>query len=458
MGRQAGFDFELTITAQGERYAVNVRSPVGRAGGDFVPPFSKSEVEDFLLRLDRSRGMRSARASGVELAKDFGGRLYDALFHGQLLTQFRRSVDRAQREGAQLRVRLQLQDAPHLAQLPWEYLYNRAENDFLALSTLTPITRYIRREPISPLRVVPPLRILAVVSAPRDYPPLDAAAERDKLERALRESIRGDLLAGNRMAVEWLTWQEGEPMLVALQRILRRGDYHVFHFIGHGRFEAQGEQGALILEDADGYGVAISGERLGNYLRDEIRVARTLRLAVLNACQSGLSSSKGLAGGVATALVQMGIPAVIAMQAEISDEGAIAFAQGFYAALADGWPVDLALTEGRKGIYAISDLEWGKPVLYTYAADGRIFDVGPRPTREEVDREFQIASLYAEGRAAMSAQSWRQALKKFEAVLALDPDHRDAAMYLDVVRSHVSNLSEPNPYDQYTGNKRTCQD
>ena len=448
MNGQAGFDFELTITAQGERYAVDVRSPVGRAGGDFVLPFSSSEVDDFLLKLDRSRGMRSVRTSDVGLAKDFGGRLYDALFHGQLLTQFRRSVDRAQREGTQLRVRLQLQDAPHLAQLPWEYLYNRAENDFLALSTLTPIVRYVPRQSILSLRVVrvvPPLRILAAISSPRDYSPLDVTTERDKLERALRESIRGDLLAGNRVVVEWLTRQEGESTLVALQRILRRGDYHVFHFIGHGQFDPRGEQGALILEDADGRGTAISGERLGNYLRDEIRVARTLRLAVLNACQSGLSSSQGLAGGVATALVQMGIPAVIAMQAEISDEGAIAFAQGFYAALADGWPVDLALTEGRKGIYAISDLEWGKPVLYTYVTDGRIFDVGPRPTREEVDREFQIASLYAEGRAAMSAQSWRQALEKFEAVLALDPDHRDAAMYLDMVRSRIQNPNEPNP-------------
>lgn len=437
MGGQAGFDFELAIMAQDEGYAVSVRSPGGQAGSDFGLPFSQPEVEDFLLKLGHSYGMGGAHTPDVELAKDFGGRLFNALFHDQVSAQFRRSLSLVQREAARLRIRLLLQNASNLAQLPWEYLYNGAENDFLALSTLTPIVRYVPREPILPLRIVSPLRILVAISSPRDYPPLDAMTERDKLERALRESARGDLLAGNRVAVEWLTRQEGESMLVALQRTLRRGDYHVFHFIGHGLFDPQYEQGVLMLEDTDGLGIAVSGERLGNYLRDEIRVARTLRLVVLNACQAGISSSRGLAGGTATALVQMGVPAVIAMQAEISDEAAIAFAQGFYATLADGWPVDLALTEARKSIYAVSDLEWGKPVLYTCATDGRVFDIGPRQTREEADLQDQIASLYAAGRAAMSAESWRQAVEKFEAVLALDPDHRDAAKYLGVVKKHV---------------------
>jgi hypothetical protein len=434
---QAGLDFELTIMARGGGYVLNARSPVGRAESDFILPFDEPEVENFLLNLHSSRGVNGERVSDARPAKDFGGRLFNALFHGHLLAQFQRSVDLARREGAQLRIRLQLQDAPHLARLPWEYLYNRVENDFLALSALTPIVRHIPRKPISPLRVVPPLRILVSISNPRDYPPLDVAVERGKMERALRESIRGDLLSGNLVVMEWLTSQEGESTLDALRRTLRRGDYHAFHFIGHGHFDARDEQGTLILEADDGYGAVVSGERLGNYLRDEIRVARTLRLVVLNACQAGVSSSKDLAGGVATALVQMGVPAVVAMQAEISDEGAIAFAQGFYAALADGWPVDLALTEGRKGIYAVHDLEWGKPVLYTYATDGRIFDIGPGPTREEADQQLEIANLYAAGRAAMSAHSWRQAMEKFEAVLALDPNHRDAAKYLDVSRSHL---------------------
>ncbi len=435
MHRQSSLDFELKVTARGEGYVVHARSPLGAAVTEFTRDFLGPDVEDFVLRLS-SCGAGDA-LSDVELAKRVGEQLFVAVFAGEVGTHLQRSMDLARREGTRLCIRLRLQKVPELASLPWEYLYNRTENDFLALSALTPFVRYIAREPIPPLRVVPPLRILLAISMPRDYPPLDAAGERDKLERALRESIQGDLLAENRVQIDLVSRQDGESMLTALQRALRRDDYHIFHFVGHGHFDAGTGQGMLILEDTEGYGLAVSGEQLGNYLRDEIRVTRTLRLVVLNACLGGRPSRRELAGGVATALVQMGIPAVIAMQAEISDAGAIAFAQGFYGALADGWPLDLALTEGRKSIYAISGLEWGKPVLYTCTTDSRVFAVGPEPTRQETENQLEIDRLFAAGRAAMAAQSWRQAVEQFEAVLALDPHHRAAARYLELCRKHL---------------------
>ena len=71
------------------------------------------------------------------------------------------------------------------------------------------------------------------------------------------------------------------------------------------------------------------------------------------------------------------------MQFEITDQAAVVFAQEFYSALADNYPVDAALTEARKAIFARGNkIEWGTPVLYMRAPDGRIFDVkGPTPTR-----------------------------------------------------------------------------
>jgi hypothetical protein len=50
--------------------------------------------------------------------------------------------------------------------------------------------------------------------------------------------------------------------------------------------------------------------------------------------------------------VQQGVPAVIAMQFEITDEAAITFAEEFYSATADGYPVDAALAAARKAIFA----------------------------------------------------------------------------------------------------------
>jgi len=99
-------------------------------------------------------------------------------------------------------------------------------------------------------------------------------------------------------------------------------------------------------------------------------------VAILNACEGARSSKSDPFAGSAQSLVQQGIPAVIAMQFEIADDVASTFAHEFYGALADGYPIDAALTEARKAIFAAGrEVEWGTPVLYLRAPDGRIFDV-----------------------------------------------------------------------------------
>jgi hypothetical protein len=65
------------------------------------------------------------------------------------------------------------------------------------------------------------------------------------------------------------------------------------------------------------------------------------------------------------------------MQFEISDGAAIEFAHAFYAALANGMPVDAAVAEARKAISLAlpNTVEWGTPVLFLRAPDGKIFQV-----------------------------------------------------------------------------------
>ncbi|HEU5104087.1 MAG TPA: AAA-like domain-containing protein, partial [Roseiflexaceae bacterium] len=148
------------------------------------------------------------------------------------------------------------------------------------------------------------------------------------------------------------------------------------HFIGHGEFDPQAQDGALIMEDEDGLGFRVSGQDLSMLLHD---YCETLRLVILNACEGARTSGDDPFSGTAQRLVQQGIPAVIAMQFAVTDETAIAFSQEFYAALTDGFPVDAALTEGRKAISAEAHgAEWGTPVLYMRAPDGQIFDLNPR--------------------------------------------------------------------------------
>jgi hypothetical protein len=102
----------------------------------------------------------------------------------------------------------------------------------------------------------------------------------------------------------------------------------------------------------------------------------SLRLVVLNACEGARNSKTDMFAGVATTFVRQGIPAVAAMQFEITDDAAITFATGFYTALTGGFPVDTALSETRKAIYIRpNDVEWGTPVLYMRSQDGVLFNM-----------------------------------------------------------------------------------
>ena len=68
-----------------------------------------------------------------------GQQLFDAVFSGALRDRFR--VLQEQSEPAGVRIRLNLSEAPELLVLPWEYLFDRDDWQFLALSEKTPVVR-----------------------------------------------------------------------------------------------------------------------------------------------------------------------------------------------------------------------------------------------------------------------------------------------------------------------------
>ena len=106
---------------------------------------------------------------------------------------------------------------------------------------------------------------------------------------------------------------------------------------------------------------------------------RSLRLAVLNSCEGARGGRTDPFSGTAQSLIQQGIPAVVAMQFEITDDAAITFAHELYEAVADGYPLDAAIAEARKAIRGQPNpVEWATPVLYLRAPDGRIFDIPAR--------------------------------------------------------------------------------
>ncbi len=352
-------------------YDVLATGPSGETTGQFRLPLSKLELENIALRLSRGRSVvRRVDSPELELVRGLGGSLFEALFSGKVRDLYRDSIAVAREEGRGLRVTLALTGAPELMHVPWEYLYD--DPGFLSISTWTPVVRYLdlprgRR----PLAVTGPLQILAVVSGPSDVVELDAGREQATLEQALAE-----LTAKGALEIHWLQ----SATLPELQRELRKRDHHIFHFIGHGGYDSALDDGVLLFEDEAGQSRRVTGAQLGTMLADET----TLRLAVLNSCEGARTSSDDPFAGTAASLVHREIPAVVAMQFEITDRAAVVFGGEFYAALADGYPVDSALAEARKAIFADqNDVEWGTPVLFMRVADGRIFDVAVDPASEK---------------------------------------------------------------------------
>jgi hypothetical protein len=365
-------DFDVLLErAEHDTYRARVvNAPAGQTPPVAFPmPFTPLELENFLLRIGRPRRVvRRIDAPETAAIKTFGGQLYRALFHDDLEVNFLRSLSEATAQRAGLRIRLRLSDTPELAELPWEFLYDQTRNRFLCLSDRTPLIRFLEvPDPPRPLAVSPPLHVLVMIASPSDYPPLDVQQEWTKLRTALAPLEQAGQVQ--------VTQLETATMAALLQQ-LRRADCHVLHFIGHGGFDPRTQDGVLVLEDQTGRSRLVSGQDLGILLHDH----HPLRLVVLNACEGARADPSDPFAGAAQGLIQQAIPAVVAMQFEITDPAAISFASELYAAIADGYPLDAALAEARKAIWVDGNqVEWATPVLHLRAPDGRIFDIAPAP-------------------------------------------------------------------------------
>jgi tetratricopeptide (TPR) repeat protein len=383
-------DFELVIRASGEYYSVQLlNSPAGQANGDFKLPFTSIELRNFYTRIGQvHRSTRRVETPDSEAAKKFGDKLFRSVFSGEMLGQLRTSMDRSHAQGRGLRIRLRLKGVPELAELPWEFLYDVEQDHFLATSTITPLVRFLDLpQSVTPLKVRPPLRVLVVIAGPRNLARLDAEGEWNRLCSTLSPLESRGMVVLERLP---------EATLDALRRRARGEPFHILHFIGHGDFDKAAGDGVLEFEDGKGMSDPVSGSFLGGILRDH----DTLRLAVLNACEGARQSNRDPFSGVAQSLCQQRLPAVVAMQFEISDEAAKTFAEEFYCAISDGLPVDASLSEARKALFSGRyGQEWATPVLYMRSPSGLLFDVQRRPKSIPARPDDQPNSAVQQARA-----------------------------------------------------------
>lgn len=357
-------NFDIVLEADGPDYRAIFRSLEGQPSVTLGFPLEEHDLDAFLALFGRHQ-RRRLEAPELTRATSVGRRLFDALFDDELRGRFVDAVNDAKLDRKGLRIRLDLSHAEDLITLPWEYLYRSEGDDFVALSNYTPVVRYLAvGEPLPPAPLDGPLRVLVMISDPVERRgTLDVEREWTHLHDALAKEVAAGQAVLTRL-------EDGR--LESLQTELQRNDHHVFHFIGHGEFSEQHDDGVLVMEDDRGRETHVPGHLLGDYLRDCL----SMRLVVLNNCEGGATSESDPFAGSAQSLLRKGLPAVVAMQFEITDQAAIDFARGFYVGLMNGFPVEGALAEARKTIRrGPTRVEFGSPVLYMSAADGAVFDV-----------------------------------------------------------------------------------
>jgi hypothetical protein len=367
-------DFELQIGPQTqEGLLVRVQSPAGK-GEEWVrlPSFSG----DLEILSGTLRHLEAEEAQGLPTTPaKIGSDLFQFLFIGQIGILFHESLSSLR--GLRIRLWINPRDrtlAPLLS-LPWELLYRKDREEFLALHEETPIVRGLdvpRPATIRPYQS--PLRILAVLARDPGSSPLKLDEELKQLREALQRNPE--------IQLETLE----DPNIQTIRNVLGEGGFHILHYMGHGAFEPDSGDGALLFRGPAG--------RLpvtGRHLATKVTGLNALRLVILNACETAVvrgEAARGPFAGVAAALVLGGIPAVVAMQSSIRDSHALAFTSGFYRRLADGMPLEEAVTEGRQEIHsdAPDAASWAAPVLFL-RGKGDLF-----PQSRERAPEPQVAS------------------------------------------------------------------
>ncbi len=381
MGKAPQFrNFDLAIGARDKDgfYSVSV---LGSPAGETTAPVPISNPQSDTAIVTQLAELHDGSIAAPEL-QALGQRLMNFLLPpGPVQDLFAQSVLLAASQDARIRMRLRIA-AQELATLPWEYAFHPGQGEFLALDSTIAVLRY-HSQPMPPRAVasLAPLPLLIVGANPAKLANLKAADEIIGVISSISPLLRSgratvDILFGGSpedreeigrriSGLPAATLLHPSATIDAVRNTLR-GGHRMLHFIGHGAF-TPGESGLLLLLDEAGDAHPVAAQTLARELRDS-----SIAVVLLNACQGAVDDTNKSFVGVAPGLVRAGIPAVIAMQGAISDKAALRFSQGLYAAIADGWPLDAAVTQGRLAISSAveSSAEWGIPVLFMRSSDG----------------------------------------------------------------------------------------
>jgi hypothetical protein len=389
-----------------------------------------------------------AFAAEVLEPEAYGKALTEALFKDPALRiAFGQARASAQSQNLPLRLRLWISaSAPELQRLRWELLHDPQDNSPLSTNENIYFSRYFSSLDWRPvhLRQKGSLRALTVVANPSDLANyklavIDAVGELERARAGLAD-----------VAVTSLP-TEGKPASVdEIISTLRAEGSDILYLVCHGVM-ANG-RALLYLEGANSKHEIVSGEDFALRIKE---LQKPPRLAVLVSCQSAGNGTGEALSALGPRLVEAGIPAVIAMQANLRMDTAAQFMPVFFHELQKDGQIDRALAVARGMVRKQPDF-WA-PVLFMRLKSGHLWYTPGFSNQDASDYETEIRYISRErctpiigpgllesllGPSADIAHAWAEAFH-----YPMAPYDRDAlpkvAQYL------ATDKGEAVPFDEY---------
>lgn len=309
--------------------------------------------------------LRAAQANKDQYAK----LLTSQVFQPTVLAFFSKAKAAFDASGRQFRLRLLIgASAPELHAVRWELLLDPENGLPLATSQRILLSRFMLSDDwrLIKLRPKADLRALIAVAAPTDLTQYDLpAVDRDGEVSRAQSGLGGiacDVLGPK------------EPVLLSsLVDAMNKG-VDIVYLVCHGVFsdDAQPEP-AILLEDTNRNTMRVTASELA---RQVSQLPQVPRLVVLASCESagkGLGSSADVLAALAPRLAAAGVPAILAMQSEITMETVKQMMPVFFRELLVDGQIDRAVAAARNAVLSRPD-HW-VPALFVRLRGGRIWYV-----------------------------------------------------------------------------------
>jgi hypothetical protein len=271
--------------------------------------------------------------------------------------------------------------APELHELRWETLRHPGNDSPLLTSDRLLFSRYLSSSDWRRVRLRPKSELQALIaianptkglgSGSGEWPldPIDVAGEQKRANDALGPGMPVTTLAA-------------PVTLDALIAQLRTEPPDLLYLVCHGA-RPQGEP-IIFLEDEDGKVAAVPA---GTCVEQLLTLEQLPRLIVLASCRSAggdhLATGEGALAAFGPRLAEAGIPAVVAMQSDVSMRTIERFMPAFFADLRDHGQIDQAMAHARNIVRDEPD-SW-MPILFLRLSKGAIWYV---PGFAEEETEF----------------------------------------------------------------------